>query len=160
MKKVFFLTVISIALFAFSSCSKDDESTNNEDNTEEYVEFTFDGTTYKGTGALSIEAYYDGTYTTVACAKSGYYFWFEIPGNTKGTYTKSTVNAAMTVEAPEGNYDAYYGDGMQTSFSIVVTQYNDYIEGTFTGNAEGGASGEEVKSVSGSFYVKVADESY
>ena len=155
MKKVFFLAVISIAMFAFSSCSDDNDSSNPE----QYVQFTFDGTTYKGTGVLSIEAYENGYATTVACSKSGYYFWLEIPGNSKGTYTKNTEGAAMTVEATEGNYDAYYLDGMQTSFTINVTQYDDYIKGTFTGNVEGGALGEEVKSVSGSFYVKVADES-
>lgn len=154
-KNLYFLVAMLIAIFAFSACGDDDDSSNPE----QYVEFTFDGTTYKGTGVLSIEAYYNGYATTVACSKSGYYFWFEIPGNSKGTFTKNTENAAMTVEATEGNYDAYYLDGMQTNFTIEVTQYNDYIKGTFTGNVEGGASGEEVKSVTGSFYVKVADES-
>lgn len=156
MKNLFFLAVLSLAMFAFSSCSKDDDDSSNP---EQYVEFTFDGTNYKGTGLLSIEAYYNGYATTVACAKSGYYFWLEIPGNSKGTFTKNTEGAAMTVEATEGNYDAYYLDGMQTNFTIEVTKYDDYIKGTFTGNVEGGASGEEVKSVSGSFYIKVADES-
>ena len=155
MKKLFFLAVISLAMFVFSSCSDDDDSSNPE----QYVEFTFDGTTYKGTGILSIEAYYNGSLTTVSCMKSGYYFWIEIPGNNKGTFTKNTEGAAMIVEATEGNYYAYYLDGMQTNFTIEVTKYDDYIKGTFTGNVEGGSSGDIVEAVSGSFYVKVADES-
>ncbi len=157
MKKNFYLLLMMlITVFAFSACSDDDDSSNPD----QYVEFTFDGTTYKGTGVLSIEAYYNGYATTIACQKSGYYFWLEIPGNSTGTFTKNTEDAAMTVEAEEGNYDAYYSDGMSTNFTITVTKYDDYIKGTFTGTVEGGASGEEVKSVSGSFYVKVADESY
>lgn len=156
MKKFsFFLVAITIAVFTFSACGDDDESSNPE----EYVEFTFDGETYRGTGVLSIEAYYNGFMTTVACQKSGYYFWFEIPGNSMGTFTKSTTDAAMTVEALEGNYDAYNQDGMSTSFSIVVTKYDDYIKGTFTGTVEGGSSGDVIKNVSGSFNVKLVDES-
>ncbi|MCD4832192.1 MAG: hypothetical protein K8R31_00205 [Bacteroidales bacterium] len=154
-KTLLILTVLTISVFSFTACSDDDDS-----NPEQYVEFTFDGSTYKGTGIIAIEAYYDGSSTTVACQQSGYYFWIEITGNTTGTYTKSSTDAAMTVEASEGNYDAYNGDGMSTSFEIKVTQYNDYIKGTFTGTLEGGASGDVVKNVSGSFYVKVVDESY
>ena len=155
MKKILLLAIIAISAFTFSSCSKDDDSSSSE----QYVEFTFDGSTYRGTGLLSIEAYFSGYNTTVACQQSGYYFWIEIPGNSTGTFSKSTVDAAMTVEAPEGNYDAYYEDGMQTNFTINVTEYSDYIKGTFSGTVEGGASGEEVKNVSGSFNVKVVDES-
>ena len=155
-KTLFILTVLMISTLTFLSCSDDDSDSSNP---EQYVEFIFDGTTYKGTGFLSIESYYDGSSTTVACQHSGYYFWIEIPGNSKGTFTKSSSDAAMTVEAPEGNYDAYNGDGMSTSFEIKVTKYDDYIQGTFTGTVEGGSSGDLVKNVSGSFYVKVVDES-
>ena len=154
-KNLLIFAILMFSAFSFTSCGDDDDA-----NPEQYVEFTFDGNTYKGTGILSIEAYYNGVLTTVACQQSGYYFWFEIPGNAKGTFTKSTSEAAMTVEAPEGNYDAYYEDGMSTSFSINVTKYDDYIQGTFTGTLEGGSSGDVVKTVSGSFYVKVVDESY
>lgn len=150
-KNLIFLAIFTISLLGFISCSDDDSSTP-----EQYVEFTFDGATYKGTGLLAIEAYYNYGLTTVACQQSGYYFWIEIPGNTTGNYTKSSNNAAMTVEAPEGNYDAYYEDGMNTSFTINVTKYDDYIQGTFTGSVEGGSSGDVIKNVTGSFNVKLA----
>jgi len=151
-KNLFILTLVLISVFSFSACSDDDSSTP-----EQYVEFTFDGTTYRGTGILSVEAYFSGDITFVGCQKSGYYFWFEIPGNTTGTFIKNSYTAAMTVEAPEGNYDAYHEDDLGTSFTITITQYDDYVKGTFSGTLEGGSTGEVVKNISGSFFVKLSD---
>lgn len=151
-KNLIYLSVLVISVFGLFACGGDDSS-----NPEEYVEFTFDGATYKGTGILSVEAYFSGDITFVGCQKSGYYFWFEIPGNTTGIFTKTSYTAAMTVEAPEGNYDAYYEDDLGTNFTINVIQYNDYIKGTFSGTLEGGSTGEVIKEVSGSFNVKLSD---
>ena len=151
-KNLMILAILMFSALSFTSCGDDDDA-----NPDQYVEFNFDGATYKGTGILSVEAYFSGDITFVGCQKSGYYFWFEIPGNTTGTFTKTSYTAAMTVEAPEGNYDAYYEDDLGTSFTINVTQYNDYIKGTFSGTLEGGSTGEVVKEVSGSFNVKLSD---
>lgn len=153
MKKYFtILGVFIISTLTYASCS------NNTD-TKQFIEFVFKGKTYIGEGLIPTEAYYDGSLTTVACQQAGYYVWFEIPGNSTGTFTKKNPNTAMTVEATEGNYDAYYDDGASsTNYKIVITRYDEYIEGTFTGRLIGGESGSVNENVIGKFYVKIANE--
>lgn len=151
-KALTILSVVIISTLAYVSC-------NNTTKTKQFIEFSFKGKTYKGEGIIPTEAYYNNSLTTVACQQAGHYVWFEIPGNSTGTFTKNNLNTAMTIEATEGNYDAYYDDGVNsTNYKIVVTRYDEYIEGTFTGTLIGGESGSINENVSGKFYVKISNE--
>ena len=147
----FYLSVLVIVALSLSAC-------NNSKNSKDYVKFDFKGQEYKETSSILISASYNGVFTTVESQTSGKYFWIEIPGNETGTFKKTDANTTMTLETQEGNYDAYNNDGMNTSYTITIEKYDDYIKGTFSGTLEGGASGNDVQEVSGSFCIKVVDE--